>query len=605
MTLAFFRHALWLFLLFIAPLPQAKNLEPAPGAFLVLNYHDIPDDVRSQPDRYSLDAGKLVREFAWLSDQGYHPVSLEQIIAAREGGAPLPPKAVLLTFDDGYRSFYTRVFPLLKLFHFPAVLAVVGSWLEVPEGQFIAYDTVKFPRSHFMSWEQLREVSASGLVEIASHSFDLHHGVLANPQGNKQPAMVTQIYDPVGKSYETDDDHQRRLRRDLARNASLIESRLGKRPRILVWPYGRYNEQAVEIARSLGMPYTFTLEEGFNGPETPLSHVKRTIIELNPSLENFAGETRNLIPLDPIRSFHVELDAIYSPDPEVQEQKLSQLIERIAKTKASQVYLQAFSDPDGDGVADALYFPNRYLPMRSDLFNRAAWQIATRGGARVFARMPVFAFRLPPSSDANESSADKTAIVSQSASLDHDAVVGIYEDMARSASFDGILFDEPGGFSGNRQQTDVVFTHEIIERCQYYRAPLKAALTISLEAGLAAPSDKRFAGLLPAYDHVVIPFSLGSKDPAPPYERLDALVSRIAAIPKAQEKIELEFHGLNGPLVEGEELASFMPSFALSGLRNFGFHSDEFAADSPTATIIHPYFSLQAFPRSLPRETFR
>lgn len=46
----------------------------------------------------------------WLSAHGYHPVSLSQLITASQGGAPLPPKPVLLTFDDGLRSVYTKVF---------------------------------------------------------------------------------------------------------------------------------------------------------------------------------------------------------------------------------------------------------------------------------------------------------------------------------------------------------------------------------------------------------------------------------------------------------------------------------------------------------------
>ena len=60
------------------------------------------------------------------------------------------------------------------------------------------------------------------------------------------------------------------------------------------------------------------------------------------------------------------------------------------------VYLQAFSDPDGNGSADAVYFPCRRLPMRADLFNRVAWQIRTRTQVRrLYAWMPALAWELP------------------------------------------------------------------------------------------------------------------------------------------------------------------------------------------------------------------
>lgn len=581
MTLASFRRAAWLALALLAAAPlAAKEMELPPGAFQVLNYHDIPDDVRSQPDRYSLDAGKLVREFAWLHDQGYHPVSLEQIVAAREHGAPLPPKAVLLSFDDGYRSFYTRVFPLLKLFNYPALLAIVGSWLEVPEGQVIHYDTVDFPRSHFMTWEQLREVSGSGLVEIASHSYDLHHGVLANPQGNKQPATITHTYDPASRSYESDAAHQRRIREDLRRNSRLIEKHLGKPPRILVWPYGRYNEEAVGIAREVGMPYTVTLEDGVNTPDMPLTHVKRTIIELNPSLEDFAGETRNLIPLDPIHAFYVELDGIYSPDPQEQEQKLSKVLDRIAKARPSRVYLQAFADPNGDGVVDAVYFPNRYLPMRADVFNRAAWQIATRGGARVFAWMPVSAFLNPPAGGRRWEPTE---------------LRGLYQDLAKHATFDGLLFGEPD--QSPPLHADNALLHSLADASRIHCSPLKTA-RIAEPDGLAA--------LLPAYNHLVLPFALQPAGEQEPSQRLAALLARLTAIPGAADKTEIAFRGLDRYTPENRAgFAELMHDFSLSGQRHFGFRPAEFAADSAEAAVIRPYFTLQAFPRTLPREVFR
>jgi peptidoglycan/xylan/chitin deacetylase (PgdA/CDA1 family) len=44
--------------------------------------------------------------------------------------APLPDKAILITFDDGYKSLYTRVFPLLKVYRSPIVSALVGIWME-------------------------------------------------------------------------------------------------------------------------------------------------------------------------------------------------------------------------------------------------------------------------------------------------------------------------------------------------------------------------------------------------------------------------------------------------------------------------------------------
>ncbi len=74
----------------------------------------------------------LREQFARLRENGYQPVSIAQIREAHQGGKPLPEKAVVLTFDDGYQSFYTRVFPILQAFQWPAVWApsAVGSILQ-------------------------------------------------------------------------------------------------------------------------------------------------------------------------------------------------------------------------------------------------------------------------------------------------------------------------------------------------------------------------------------------------------------------------------------------------------------------------------------------
>src|SRR5687767_11107715 len=209
----------------------------AADTFIVLCYHEVRDDVRDYPDPYAVDADALVLQFAWLKGNGYRPVSLDQILEARRGGKPLPAKAVLLSFDDAYLSFYTRVFPLLREYRFPAVLGVVGRWIDRPDEPGALYgEKSTVPDAEFPSWSQLREMVASGLVEIASHSYDLHRGVSANPQSNQQPAATARVYDAATGRYEEDASWRSRVRADLARNSEVIARETGRRPRAIVWP---------------------------------------------------------------------------------------------------------------------------------------------------------------------------------------------------------------------------------------------------------------------------------------------------------------------------------------------------------------------------------
>ena len=190
-------------------LPRGTRAQPGPGRFVAIAYHEIGEDGAGR--HYSLSESQFVQHLSFLRHDGWHFASVNELHAARDGRRPLPDKTVLLSFDDGYDDYYTRVFPLLRAFNAPGVFALVTSWMETPPGGTFDYGGQATPRSALMTWAQAREMQASGLCEFASHSHDLHHGVPANPQGNVQPAAVTRIWDARTGTYETDAAWTRRI----------------------------------------------------------------------------------------------------------------------------------------------------------------------------------------------------------------------------------------------------------------------------------------------------------------------------------------------------------------------------------------------------------
>src|SRR3954468_22765929 len=187
-------------LLLILALLLAATTRPAgaqdrPPDFVTVVFHDVVDRTEDlEADAMTTIA--LTRFFDWIKGNGWNPISLDDLDAARNGTKPLPPKAILLTFDDGYTSVYTRVYPLLLAYRYPAIVAVVGKWMAAAPGSMVEYGDKTAPRERFLSWAQIRQMTGSGLVEIASHSNDLHETVPGNPQGNLQPAGSTWRYDP-------------------------------------------------------------------------------------------------------------------------------------------------------------------------------------------------------------------------------------------------------------------------------------------------------------------------------------------------------------------------------------------------------------------------
>ena len=178
-----------------APL-QAQTrpeLDAAGNGLLVLSYHDIRDDVaaKGDPDAYAVSTQNFAAHLDWLSAHGYHPISLSQLVKASRGEAVLPSKPVLLTFDDGLRSVYSKVYPLLRAYDYPALVAVITDYVDMAPDRTIDYGYRPFGRDDFLTWEQLREMKDSGLIELASHTDNQHHGVQSNPQGNSTPAVIT------------------------------------------------------------------------------------------------------------------------------------------------------------------------------------------------------------------------------------------------------------------------------------------------------------------------------------------------------------------------------------------------------------------------------
>lgn len=635
----------------------------AAQSFRALCYHDIRDNLRESfkawPESTALDTRDLARHLSWLHENGYHPVSLQQIVDARAGRGRLPEKAILLTFDDGYKSVYTKVFPLLKQFRFPALVAIVGEWIETPPERTVAFGSTLVPRDQFASWAELREMVASGLVEVASHSHAMHKGLFANPQGNLIPAATARRYWPDKAVYESDLEYAGRIKDDLQRGAALIQRELGHKPRAIVWPYGAYNRNTAQWAADAGMPITMNLEPGPNTPADSLANVRRALITHDTGIANLISILRQpgafggvQEPME--RVVHVDLDYVYDPDPVLQEQNLSRMLDRIASLHPSTVYLQAYADPDGDGVADALYFPNRHLPMRADLFSRAAWQLRTRSGVKVFAWMPVLAFKLPATHPAARALVQASAAAPDSARTGRyarlsvfdlrarNAVMEIYEDLAKHASFGGILFHDdatlsdyedaspaavavyrdewklPASVDAIREYPELrkrwrahktayltAFTRSLASKVREYQPAILTARNLYAQAALDPASEDWLAqtltDFLASYDYTAImamPYMEGAPDPD---KWLDGLIARVKAVPGALGKTVFELQSrdwrTHAP-IPAATLAAQMRRLHLAGARNFGYYPDDFLHDQPEMALIRPVLSLETFPAS-------
>lgn len=465
-------------------MPNPCSRDPNPNEFTILSYHEIADKSETLDSTYAVSAANFEAQMKWLIDDGYHFIKVDDIINSRKHNKPLPSKAVLITFDDGYQSVYDNAFPILKKYHIPSLIALVGSWLQSTDK--VDFDGHPIDRSKFLTQREIKEMIASGQVEVGSHSYYLHRGILGDPQGNMEPATTTRQWFPDKGVYEDDKSYHERIYKDLKTNSDFLKEYTGQKPRVMVWPYGEYNMEAKTIAESLGMPVGLTLDDGSNTINTPLWGLRRILVEQGMSRTSMELNMweRNGNYTDgglTTKAVHIDLDYIYDPDPEQANRNLGTLLERIKRLNVNTVYLQAFADPDANGAADSVYFPNRNIPMRSDLFNRVAWQIKTRTQVkRVYAWIPMIAWELPRGNPAANDKVVTLQVDQKHLNMGYPrlspfsprvrkVIREIYEDLAKSSDIDGILFHDDVTLSDYEDDSATA-------RAQYKNWGLKASV---------------------------------------------------------------------------------------------------------------------------------
>ena len=189
----------------------------------ILLYHHINPIYPADTALANLTPEEFRLHMRTLIAQNYDFISLRQYMDYVLYNTALPPKPVVITFDDGYESNFTHAFPILQEFNIPATIFIVTETVGMQTGDVLNGNSVNFP--HF-TWEQAAEMEASGLIDIQSH-------------GNKHQRITRMSLS----------DMQIQLRR----SKFLIETKLNKTCDMFAYPYGDYSAASLNIARQAGI----------------------------------------------------------------------------------------------------------------------------------------------------------------------------------------------------------------------------------------------------------------------------------------------------------------------------------------------------------------
>jgi len=466
----------------------------------ILCYHGVG---KADADPYMVTKETLNNHFAYLREHGYHPISLQQYIAFARDGAALPDKPVMITFDDGYISFYKDVFPLLKQYNYPAMLSIVGFWMEYPPPEV----------GVVVNWNQLREMEASGLVTIASHSYKSHYFQRVNPQGDRGYVLADRAYGASG--YETEENFQQRVADDLRQAQQQFERELGHKAAALVWPYGAYNAAGIAIAQKMGFQAAFTLGAGRNEAGLQgLWQARRALVVDKPDSAAFAAVLQTgSKEKKPVKVVSLTIDTIYEPDNlRTTDSNLQMIISRFKKNGVSTIYLQALSIDKTTEHLESAYFYTDALPVKADIFSHIAAKLRKEKFS-VYAVMP---------------------------SLSQKQITALYTDLATHTYVDGVFFQDDLYLT---QQEDVEsLTEQVMREFRKARPLTLFARAIPAETVVSAAdganTSQYYQRYLNLYDYCVItpPTDSGVWSGAA-QQRLETFAAKALAEPAATGKV--------------------------------------------------------------------
>ena len=207
---------------FVYRLPQPVR-EPMP---VLMYHHMVPEG--QDCNAMTITPGKFRADLDIILAKGYTPVLPGELAA----GVPLPEKPILITFDDGYRSNYDLVYPILREYGVKACISII---VLMPD----------LPTDNFCTWEQLREMTDSGLVEVGSHSYRLHN--LGEDKGNYEKDGTNGVERRPG---ESDGDFQARVLDDIQKSHDRIAAELGS-VTCFAYPFGCTDPDAKALVDAL------------------------------------------------------------------------------------------------------------------------------------------------------------------------------------------------------------------------------------------------------------------------------------------------------------------------------------------------------------------
>ena len=215
----------------------------------VLIYHEVVTDPARTPGETVIALDRFEAQMRELAREGWQTLSIDELVAVMRNERPEPAKAVVLTFDDGWKSVLNAV-PVLERYRMRA-----SFWIITGAG--IGND--------YLEWSDIARLARNPRFEIGSHTVS--HPWHANDN------LVTWL------RAATPGKDRAAVRAELADSKAMLEAKTGRRVDYLAWPVGWYTDEMVELAKDVGYRALLTAEDGGNAPGGDVFRIRRVFVD--------------------------------------------------------------------------------------------------------------------------------------------------------------------------------------------------------------------------------------------------------------------------------------------------------------------------------------
>ena len=191
----------------------------------ILLYHRFGPTVA---DSMTTTTKVFASQLEWLKDHQYTVIPLKTLVNYLRGqGPPPPPKSVVIVTDDGHKTVYSDMLPLVRKYNIPVTLFIYPSCIS--------------NASYAMTWDQLKKLQETGLFDLQGHTF-------WHPNFKKDKKKMTPA------------EFQKDLGKQLVTSKAVLEKHFGTKVDMLAWPFGIYDKELEDAAAKAGYVVAFSID---------------------------------------------------------------------------------------------------------------------------------------------------------------------------------------------------------------------------------------------------------------------------------------------------------------------------------------------------------